>query len=248
MEYPRDESGVLILGKPEVEHLSEEFLSEVAPECLRSPQFTPLASILEHLQGKGHLTFEPNQDLGVTEAGQKILGRYVISTKTIYVDSSLVAGNDIRYPFTVAHELGHFYLHGGIDPSAVGLGEDATIDDSAEDIAAHRIEKGNPRSFVEWQANRFAAGILVPRTTLEDALVAVQEAMDITRNVGRVWLDGTVSSRRDFATTKGALGEIYRVSMKVVSIRLSELDLLDGPVAGKAATRIGDVLKEMYEC
>lgn len=40
----------------------------------------------------------------------------------------------------------------------------------------HRIEASNPRTFLEWQANRFAAGVLMPRRTVRAAVVDIQRA------------------------------------------------------------------------
>lgn len=248
MRYARDINGILVLNQNDVEELSERFLRSVAADCLSAPQFTPLASVVELLQGQGYLSFVASQSLGQTAAGQVVLGRYSVKSKTICIDMSLITGDDPRYSFTLAHELGHFYLHGGIKPSALGSRESTTIDDSAADIAAHRIESGTPRSLLEWQANRFAAGILVPRATLRDALVGVQTEMNIRKNTGEVWLDGNKSSRQDYATIRARLGQLYRTSMAVVGIRLHELGLVRCSRGLRSPTRIGHVLRELYGC
>ena len=49
-------------------------------------------------------------DLGTSEGGRKILGRFYISTRTVVIDASLEVDSP-RWRFTVAHEIGHLVLH-----------------------------------------------------------------------------------------------------------------------------------------
>jgi Zn-dependent peptidase ImmA (M78 family) len=65
----------------------------------------------------------------------------------------------LRDRFTVAHELGHYFLHS---------------DQGAEPIIAYR--RGSTR--IEWEANWFAAALLMPKHAFE---VACKETGNITR-------------------------------------------------------------------
>lgn len=58
----------------------------------------------------------------------------------------------VRDKFTLAHELGHYFLHTG---------------DWGKKLKAARMDKGTP---VEVEANWFAAGLLMPTSKVEDAL------------------------------------------------------------------------------
>src|SRR2546422_242370 len=199
----RDSNGIPILDASEIEQLAERFLTHVAPDVLAEPTFTPLAEIMALLQDEGRVTFAIGVDLGWTPQGHKYLGCYDPVKGVVLIDSSLTH-DDPRFPFTVAHELGHFYLHGKVRLAAVGVppGESGILD-SSRDIVIHRVDMTRPRTMIEWQANRFAAAILIPRATVIAAIQQAQNEMGINRNVGTVVLDAQPYSRRDFQETIG---------------------------------------------
>ncbi len=78
-----------------------------------------------------------------------ILGAYEKDTKTIYV-----AGDEIypRKAFTIAHELGHFFLHEHKQAEFFFRSE------------AIRLEQDKTE---EIEANKFAAGLLMPKFLVE---------------------------------------------------------------------------------
>jgi hypothetical protein len=135
--FKRDSNGIPILESEEVEILAECFLSELAPDVLARPLFTPIAEIVYGLQQRGHLTFELWADLGMSPKGHKYLGWYVPALRLIRIDK-ILGDNDPRFPFTVAHELGHFYLHNELNPEV--LDNAPEIRDSIREIVIHRVE------------------------------------------------------------------------------------------------------------
>src|SRR6266508_4179307 len=139
MRITRDELGIPVLDAEDVEQLTERFLRHVAPRVLQVPSFTPLADIMASLQNQGLCTFSFNEDLGNTEEGYKYLGYFHIRRKHIAIDVSL-STEDVRFPFTVAHELGHFYLHCKIKPEALRATAAEAIRDSTRDLVTHRID------------------------------------------------------------------------------------------------------------
>jgi Zn-dependent peptidase ImmA (M78 family) len=76
---------------------------------------------------------------------EDILGAYEKSTKTIYVDGT---ENYVRKAFTVAHELGHFFLH---------------EKKQAEIFYRADILKLEQNELEESEANVFAAALLMPQ-------------------------------------------------------------------------------------
>lgn len=113
--------------------------------------------------------------------------------RRIYVNAVEARRSPGRRMFTIAHELGHWELHRG-DSSAVHTrfcAED-DVDGSAKPQSARQIE---------WEANRFAAALLMP-----EALVR-KEADELRLNV------------RLLATRFG-------VSAPAMQVRLSALNLL----------------------
>lgn len=185
MDFGVDEFGIPVLDGDGVEERAEQFLADVAPEVLGRPLFTPLAEIMRTLQVTASVNFELLVDLGVSPEGHKYLGLYLPSLRLISIDKKLT-DVDPRFPFTVAHEIGHFYLHSQINLQA--FQPDSKIKDSSRDIVIPRADTRTPRSRIEWQANRFAAAILIPRRTITTAVIQIQKAIGINRNLGIVWI------------------------------------------------------------
>lgn len=240
----RDELGIPILGVDDIELIAERFLAAVAPQVLETPQFTPLAEILTTLQNAGQVTVSFTEYLGVSKEGHKFLGYYAPGRRHIAVDASLLA-DDPRLPFTIAHELGHFYLHTGVSPAAIDPAWSATLSDTTRDLVVRRVASTSPRSLLEWQANRFAGAILIPRRTARDALVGVQRELGITRNLGQIWR-GRPRAQRDFRETVRRLSAVYQVSQSATRVRLSTLGMLHEESAfAPSMEPIGDIIRRM---
>jgi hypothetical protein len=117
--------------------------------------------------------------------------------------------------------------------------------DTSRDLILDQIQSENPRSRLEWQANTFAASLLMPRTTVPAAVVTKQREMGVTRNLGQVYLDRHNYS--DFRALLDYLGFIYQVSKATLRLRLSELNILHEPppaddVAPTGPRSIGELL------
>lgn len=224
LSLTRDALGIPVLDALDLEGLAERFLQHLAPSVLVAPQFTPLADIMTRLHSMGYLTFDLNARLGLSPKGHKYLGCYNVERKRISIDASL-SDADPRFPFTVAHELAHFYLHSAVKLAALVGARGVEILDSTRDLVVHRVEAATPRSLIEWQANRFAAAVLIPRATLREAVTGLQKEMGITRNLGLVWVDQQPQSRRDYRETAARLTLLYRTSRAVVRYRLAELGI-----------------------
>lgn len=96
-----------------------------------------------------------------------ISGAYSKADKKIYV-----ANDDpyYRQAFTVAHELGHFYLHKDSKDSEVFLRQYSDPD--------------NARDELEVQANKFAAALLMPRELVEQYWTAGKGTNEIASIFG----------------------------------------------------------------
>lgn len=248
MKVKRDKFGVPIVNSLQLEGIAEHFLSVISPKTLVDPASTPLIAILDELVQRKYCTFTFDEDLGQTADGKKCLGYYSMSRKHIAIDRAL-SPEDPRFSFTCAHEIGHFYLHGSLDPQVLNSDNSDEIRDSSQDILTFRIDGARPRTRVEWQANRFAAGILLPQSTLPSALDEVQKALGITRR-GRIWLDHQPQNQRDYRQSLFRIAEKYSVSQTVVRYRLRETGLLQEDPS-YMPRRIGEtlehILKELFD-
>jgi Zn-dependent peptidase ImmA (M78 family) len=120
-------------------------------------------------------------------------------------DSSVIAVQETDHPkrqrFTIAHEIGHFFLRHQFDP-----GEHVHVD------RGHLITPRNSRSSTgadpkEIEANQFAACLLMPSSLLSRR---IREFKD--------------DSLRDYHVSK--LAEEFEVSEQAMTIRLSTLGYL----------------------
>lgn len=188
-------------------------------------RITPLAAISQRLRNESGVTFVFGVDLGESQQGYKYRGRFHIPTKTIFIDQSLPEGEP-RFNFTLAHEIAHFVLHRRINPKILGGGDDAEISDTNRDLILDQIQGDNPRTWIEWQANKWASSVLLPRSTVPSAVRSKQQELGVTRNLGTLYLDRQRGNVEDFMTVLRYMERIYQVSRSAIRIRLRELNLL----------------------
>lgn len=85
--------------------------------------------------------------------------------KSIYVDKGMYDNNGQRYLFTLAHEIGHMFLHEKLYNSL-------TIDSMKDYLNYLKNMSSGQYNKIEYQANLFAEFILVPSIPLEDSFNA----------------------------------------------------------------------------
>ncbi len=145
-------------------------------------------------------------------------------------------------PFILAHEYGHLVLHRKVDPVRSGYAT-STIGDTEQDFVTGKKILSTPRDWIEWQANRFASAILMPRATFSDALIDFHKEQGIRRNVGIVVVNGTLPSQSDFAHVVGQLSDVYGVNRTTIECRMRDLELLqDHRIA--PTSHISELFKE----
>jgi len=136
-----------------------------------------------------------------------------------------------RYHFTLAHEAGHWRLHRKYYLEDVAQGR-LFGDDLAKPAYVCRSSDKRP---VEWQADQFAANLLMPRKLVYaawDAWRGNSNAVALTelrsRSVG-------ASGMTDEKMMEGfcrPLAEQFQVSPEAMRIRLGELELLVRSITG----------------
>ncbi|WP_240978998.1 ImmA/IrrE family metallo-endopeptidase [Longimicrobium terrae] len=226
MRVFRDNLGIPRLSRDDVERVAEHFLSTLARYALNVdlPLPTNLGYILRDLKEGSFCTFSHDGHLGYKPNGEPCLGTYSFSRQHLTISKDLER-TDPRYVFTCAHEIGHFFLHSKVQPQAFQEQGEVEIRDSARDFVVIRSDSV-PRTIMEWQANRFAASILMPRITVQTVLAKVQRDLGISRR-GKIWLDHQKHIKRDFYRTVQGVAQHYNVSQAVVQMRLRELNLID---------------------
>ena len=209
------------LSGNDIEIKAEEVLTYFDKSSLKKAQFIPLASFMEQLRKDYGVLINFDSDLGSNEYGAKILGKFISKPRAIFVDKSIVDSE--RFPFTLAHEFGHMVFHRNLKIDKKDYSE---ITDTEYDLVSGKKILSSTRDWLEWQANKFASALLMPRATFYNALCSIQNKVGITKNVGYVYVSKERYSLRDYNLVRNHLAKLYCVSKKSVEFRLNNLELL----------------------
>jgi hypothetical protein len=213
-----------------IEDAVARLLLKVFGETVPSPLDLD-AIVYDHLCEREHLVFDNEQDLG-EESGDIILGKTLPLTGKILITSRLTTeGRPGRYRFTLGHEIGHWVLHRPLffrsvdQPSLFG-----TAVEAAEMVSLNRnvFPTGLRRAAIppeEWQANRFAALLLVDQALLRDEFTRRFGPPPVARRKETQILSPSLrmlsrSLAADRTQNKQALQDLFGLSTEAMAIAL----------------------------
>lgn len=186
----------------QLQHLSYQRLGEIAEEFLKRyhPKLIlpiPIENIAEQ-----KLNLKIIQEMNLKKS-YDVDGFLTSDLTTIFVDFDLYLKQESRTRFTIAHEVGHWVLHGK-------LFRDLEIN-SAGDLG-NLIEKVTDaeNQWLEYQAYSFAGQVLVPRDLLFN---------EIKKRVGRV---PQLETPEILVPIAQDLLDVFKVSGLVMSRRLEK--------------------------
>jgi len=218
---------IIISGLRKVKYKSKEEINEIArsliyyydKKSLSEPTRIDEDMYVEEYIGAFYESKRLSTDMSVLGASSftgglipvynkcdKIENIYV-DPKTIIIDEHLeIPELETRRRFTIAHEIGHLVLHEDI----------FTVYQRCE---GKQLEKWKSIDIVEWQANQFAAALLMPKATLQEAIYNVLGLLSCTKDefMRRVRLD-----RKYYDNFVCIISEIYGVSFTCAKIRLKQ--------------------------
>ncbi|GIW81355.1 MAG: hypothetical protein KatS3mg105_3162 [Gemmatales bacterium] len=129
-----------------------------------------------------------------------------------------------RYHFTLAHEAGHWRLHRHLFLRRLDQPSLFSDQEQKPDYVCRSSEKKRP---VEWQADQFAANLLMPREMVKRAWHEWRGGLD------PIYLRDLRAERGDFGTDERVLehavrplAEKFEVSAEAMRIRLEGMGLL----------------------
>ena len=215
-----------------VPYLTSAQLDQVVAELLRNygkwrgAPVRPPIDVDEIAEGYLGLTLELTdlrQLLGIDD----VLGATWFDERRLRVDQSL-EGKEGRFAFTVAHEIAHWQLHRPLYETAKVTLAPFPPQPGAKPTAAIVCPAKDRKSLAEWQADQFAARLLMPASHVRDAVQSV------SGNIPPAWagLDasrkaGILDSRlRSFAGDVIAAGDFSNVSNEAMCYRLLDLKLV----------------------
>jgi hypothetical protein len=125
-----------------------------------------------------------------------------------------------RERYTLAHELGHYYL----GHSRYFAGE--YCDDL--DFTLRELAQWDEIVRLEYQANYFASCLLMPAKQFLSDFQKTAAQFDIrNRGYGPLYVDNNPWNVQNFYNLTGVLMQLYQVSRKAVAIRLETLSMLN---------------------
>ena len=164
-------------------------------------------------------------DLRTKQGKPDILGCTYVENKTICIDSS-IQEEEGQYNFTCSHEVAHWIKHKNL--YLAQKKQTTLLPHEKEPIVMCRsIKTFQP---IEYQANRIAAAILMPRKLILEALKDCRKLLTIGLITARPYYMGSEIERlaRECAMI---IHRRFGVSIQAMQIRLQELDLVKLNVA-----------------
>lgn len=205
-------------------YLTNEYIEECTIKILNAT----LQSESEMLEDPDYLWRIANNEkiqIELIDMGEEFFGEYSYSEKKIYLNKrARFNGPTERERFTLAHELGHHFLHGDILKQFNYIAAD-----DQDSLNAAGSSNEHMRYF-ENQANKFASYLLMPGNAIVRYAKEVMQQLNI--NKGCVHDDG------QYSLSEGAFNHIkamqfisqvashFYVSKEAARYRLKELGLL----------------------
>ena len=164
------------------------------------------------------------------EVSPNVLGIFRFEENTIELFEAH-AKNPGQMRFTLAHELGHHFLR-----HAQYLALDVCDEADVESRPLPLIDLTDI-SRLEWQANHFAACLLIPRRSLLHRFRTLLEQFNIKdKGYGVLYVDGQPCNQESFAMICSHLSQAFQVSFGAIAVRLKVLWLLNDQRWASAAT------------
>jgi len=145
------------------------------------------------------------------------LGALDINDKAIYVDETK-NNTTGRFRFTVAHEIGHHELHCPLLTASTAQQELFTGAGDNKVIVCRQEQSRQP---IEWQANQFAACLMMPKRLLIPFVVRIREIGHLSSF--QPTLSQDADCQEDIISTIATWFEVSKIAAR---IRLQDLRII----------------------
>lgn len=224
-------SDVPVLTRCQIETAAEQILEFYMPDALTSQSPSNIEFLIENafhlqleiqtLQPDGAILGETIFKDGYREVynDDNFNPKFIeVKTGTIILDASMSDMMETRTAFTEAHELGHWLLHKRFYGS--------TTKRACHSLRYQRMyfphhQAKTPIEWTEWQANTFAAAILLPRPALRSTL---REFLDKNKVSWKRLVDFTeYKNRVKYSELLDGIARTYNVSKETARLRMNKL-------------------------
>lgn len=227
VEY--DDSGVPRLSADDIESIATRVGTAFDPAHTVRPEALSVGTFLSDFLILRHGAVVDFGAFPQADGRSQVIGVTRLSSGSIKLHSGFLSNMEgSLFRFTAMHEVGHWTLHRSrpIAPARHGRRLDRIADKREHLRLPGRGVHDSPRGWMEYQANRFATFMLMPRPAFTLGLRDVQSELGITRHLGVVW--STETNRDDVRATVHGVARRFGVSPTMVRNHLDNLDLLRG--------------------
>lgn len=211
--------GLKYLSRNDIEHIAKNILLDFDNSMFYEYTYTNLQKLVNYFENKYALVLEYKENL-VNESGKKLFACFDNIHNKILIDNSLIESN--RNSFVLSHEIGHFVLHRELKMAQEAYNN---FQDSEYDIVIDKNIIKNDRNWIEWQANSFAASLLLPKEILLYRLIDFQKSIGINK-FGYIYLDDQRDNKLAYKRIINYLSDYFSTSKKSVIYRLEELKII----------------------
>lgn len=233
------------LTKNDIENETEDILNTYFPECLEKPSIIPIEMLISEFginfdiknlskdnSCYGAFVFNKGIINTFDDSGEEVTEIY--EAKTIILDKKIYSLQNGMTFFTMAHELGHYYLQyilKHVDENQCSIFEMMEpaeraefFSDTAKELDANLNDKDEIYrfSFLEWQPNYFASCILMPKKMIDMKL------REIVPGFKKLQFYSTLKNlnKNDYDKVINVLKETFNVSKTALENRLNSLEYI----------------------
>ncbi len=216
---PSQNQSIPVLSKKNIAKRANEVLNDFNPQILERGHKLSIDKLIDYFTLKHNITFKTIPNITANESD--LLGYFDLNDKEININEKLEwEGN--RKAFVIAHEIGHFILHKDIQ---VTQDYYDSFSDSEFDFRTNKYTLNNFKNWIEWQANYFAACLLMPELPLRYHLIKFQTRAGISKQ-GRIYLDRQPVNWRDYYAIINYLSDHFNTTNTSLIYRLEEFNII----------------------
>jgi hypothetical protein len=209
-----------------LEYLSKKILDELAINVLNN--FNPninakglpvsIEAFMEYMSKTYGLQF--SIEIEFAKDKLHLNGYFDRKSNTVHVNPETRGTG--HFAFVCMHEIAHFLLHQNLNISQQKY--DGQADSSYDPvIGKHRLEK--EKHWIEWQANYFAASLLMPIRSLLWQLIEWQIGMGIGKR-GYIWVDNQPCNILDYKKAITILAFKFETTRSILENRMADHNII----------------------
>ena len=232
-----DAKGVPYASAQQLNNFATAVINEFSPDVLKEPDSVRIEDLAEfhcHANLEIRSITQDKSILGATLFNGGCIKVYddgwtpvQFPKRTILIEEDMKFNKQIgRYRFTLAHEISHLLLHSGANCSTGTISRNATENETVimcrpGESISNRTKPQSTADWLEWQADRMAAALLMPEPTFK----YVVEVFMKNSGAGSIaeikyMIDKNWSNVTDELLFK--LGQIFEVSKTAARYRLRD--------------------------